>query len=63
MWTPSTDILAEPVVNEPEVKVPNTSIDVDDNLDVYCAQIDTGAFVPCTDQKHLLHGYAPYNED
>jgi hypothetical protein len=63
MWTPSTDILAEPMEDEPEVKAPIASIDVDDDPDVYHAQIDTGAFVTCTDQKHLLHGYSTYDED
>jgi hypothetical protein len=62
VWTPSSDILAEPADAAPEVKAPIASIDVDDDPDVYCAQIDTGAFMTCTDQKHLLHGYSTYSE-
>ena len=29
----------------------------DDDPDAIRAQVDTGAHVSCTDQKHMLHGY------
>jgi len=35
---------------------------VDDDPDAIRAQIDSGAFASCTDQKHMLHDYREFNE-
>ena len=51
MWTPSADVQAE----SEETKCP-----LDDDPDAIRAQIDTGAHVSCTDQKHMLHDYREF---
>jgi len=45
LWSPAANVQAEPV-DDPQ----------DDDPDAIRAQVDTGAHVSCTDQKHMLHG-------
>ena len=54
---PSADVFSEIPDDIPEVESP----EVDDDPEAFRAQIDTGAFVSCTDQKHLLHNYSDFD--
>ena len=38
-----------------------TTFDIDDDPDAIRAQIDTGAFVTCTNQRHMLHDYREFS--
>jgi len=48
-WSPAADVQVETVADQ-----------LDDDLDVIRAQVDTGAHVSCTDQLHMLHGYRDF---
>jgi len=48
-WSPSADVQVETVHDQ-----------LDDDLDVIRAQVNTGAHVSCTDQLHMLHGYRDF---
>jgi len=48
-WSPAADVQIETVDDLP-----------DDDPDAIRAQVDTGAHVSCTDQKHMLHGYQEF---
>jgi len=48
-WSPAADVQADSVTDGQ-----------DDDPDAIRAQVDTGAHVSCTDQKHMLHGYQEF---
>jgi len=48
-WSPATDVQVEPV-----------DVLQDDDPDAIQAQVDSGAHVSCTDQKHMLNGYREF---
>jgi len=48
-WSPAADVQVETVADQ-----------LDDDLDVIQAQVNTGAHVSCTDQLHMLHGYRDF---
>jgi hypothetical protein len=61
-WSPSADVLHE------ETEYTNSNKDIiqdiqDDDPDALRAQIDTGAFVSCTDQLQLIHGYKAFSDE
>ena len=58
IWTPSPDILDELPQEDPEIDAPQVKIDPEAPR----AQIDTGAFVSCTDQLYLLHDYVKFSK-
>jgi len=50
-WSPAADVQVETVADQ-----------LDDDLYVIRAQVDTGAHVSCTDQLHMLHGYRDFTQ-
>jgi len=48
-WSPNADVQVETVDDQ-----------FDDDPDAIRAQVDTGAHVSCTDQRHMLHGYRQF---
>jgi len=50
-WSPAADVQVKTVADQ-----------LDDDLDVIRAQVDTGAHVSCTDQLHMLHGYRSFTQ-
>jgi len=50
-WSPAADVQVETVADQ-----------LDDDLDVIRAQVDTGAHVSCTDQLHMLHDYRDFTQ-
>ena len=50
-WSPAADVQAEPVCS------PHAEVEDPDSIR---AQVDTGAYVSCTDQLHMLHGFKEF---
>jgi len=50
-WSPAADVQVETVADQ-----------LDDDLNVIRAQVNTGAHLSCTDQLHMLHGYRDFTQ-
>ena len=61
VWTPSADIAPEEPDGPPEVGAPEDFLS--DDPEAIRAQIDTGAFVSCTDLQHMLHDYREFSKE
>ena len=59
VWVPVPDIEMEAPELPPEADAP--IVDYFDGPDTVRAQIDTGAFVSCTDQLHMIHDYQAFS--